>query len=86
MSTVAEHVRVVLVEARRRGVPFGRAWKLAIGSLPRPRNGAQLQQRHEWLEALAWARPFYERAYIGRALDLTADPLDESAIVDIAAA
>ena len=81
----SEHVRVVLVESRRRGLSFGEAWLLALQTLPRPQDEESRVARLEWLESFAWARPFFHCSYVGRPfaeqhlLDAPADEVREAA-------
>lgn len=54
-----QHVRIVLSEARKRGLKFSEAWTIALRSLPRNHPEIEL-----WREALVWARWGFERAYL----------------------
>jgi hypothetical protein len=62
------HVRVVLAEAKQRGLPFGTAWTMAVQSLPRRREPDQ-DDASDWLDLLRWARPAFQAAYTGARLD-----------------
>jgi len=70
-TNLAAVVRAHLAAARARGEPFGPAWRAALAALPldAPRRRATGRRREveSWREALAWARPHFERAYVGEA-------------------
>jgi hypothetical protein len=63
--TPAQQMRVMLAEARERGVDFDVAWKKARhGGVRYPHDTAT---RRQWYLALDWARDEFEAAYKARA-------------------
>jgi hypothetical protein len=57
---LAEHIRIVLTEYGRRGVPFDDAWVYAMRSLPKGKNDIERDQLVEWKIALRWAKPHFQ--------------------------
>lgn len=64
--TPAAQVRVVLAFQLQQGVPFDKAWRRAITSLPRSDNPLARAERDEWVHALRWARPVFKRLYLAQ--------------------
>lgn len=68
---LAAVVRCSLASARQAGIDFDEAWESALAELPLelPRKNAKARRREidAWRAALAWSRPFFERAYVGGA-------------------
>lgn len=66
---LAQHVRIVLTEYGRRGIPFDEAWMLAMRSLPKGKNDIEKAQLVEWKAALRWAKPHFGASFAHLALD-----------------
>ena len=61
----ARALRVLLADARARGLSFAVAWAV---SLPQAVAGLDCGEAADWSEALAWARPFFDAGWPSRAL------------------
>lgn len=58
-------VRVALNAYRAEGISFDEAWKRALHALPRGPSRIVADGRQEWTEVLLWAKPAFEREYLG---------------------
>jgi hypothetical protein len=96
--TPVEAFGIVLAEAKRRGLPWHHARKLAIKALPwspesgtrAPANDAVFVALMDWYEAIMWALPAFRAAYLGttapRLSDEDTDEFDPAAFSAFVAA
>ena len=62
MSPAAE-VRATLAELRKRGVPFTKAWPMAIQRIRAPESDPTAGEVRDWKLAIRWAEPHFAAAY-----------------------